>query len=470
MSEEDYKLGERKPWPTVLLLSLGPFCTNFIWSLSNALISFLVKKAYNEESVQVLGFSIFVYGIADFMCSFGVASIPICISKMIAQKKIEEAGQIIADCIRFSFLICIFTCATLIPLSKPMLHFLAVPETLISESCKYIATTLSLNFITSIFSSFCCALTVEAKSNLCAIYQVSSILLILAFLSLGFFAFKVSLWASPFFMHAARFLLVLLLGFQFFKGKFAIKPKFGMLFKKFSSHFPEILKNSMTQVLTGFAGVFPPIILIRYTNKAGANAGKAEETAAVLGSFTLVYNLVSMAVIGLVQGFNPAAAYAFTKKNYRRVFQLFFAVLIIPFIIEAIITPMMIWKTEALERIWISNSTNLEYSKKLIPSLYYTNWLYPLSESFTGLLIATGYGIISIISPIARSVGMLIGTFAFYYSSKDRPDLVLLGFGTQDLLLLICSSVCAIIPIKSMLKSMHTERSELISMSAELTN
>ncbi|OHT16174.1 hypothetical protein TRFO_41988 [Tritrichomonas foetus] len=486
-TDEDYKLGRKHPLKTVLSLCAGPLINNFVKTLQDAIHLYFVGVQYGDDGVVAVGMSGYVTMIATLVSMFGSVSVPITVSRLVAEKKYDVSSQLIADLIRMGLFVTILLSGTLTFAAKPLLIYLGMTKELIDDTVKYCYPFLFLSGLMSIFYSLCSALLGEAKAFLSAVFQLSAIVISLfIFDPIFIFWLKLPIWSVGFAVVSGPVILsFVLFSFYFFQSKksnidsmenqnlyvndnkqksiakklihlkFVCKPTLSMIFKKFTFEILIVLKDSLPFVLTGFAGCFPPIFLVKYAILAGDNAGIGGAVNAVVSAAVQPYNVINTIVIGLVQGLAPPASYAHAKRMFSRLLKLLLYVLIVPFMVTIPVTPVFIFWPDKILKIWISGADSLELSKAMVPPMFYTNWLFPISEALTGFLIATGSGALANVVPIARGVGMLAGTFGLYYASdKKSPGVVFMSFMTQDAGLLLSSIFCALPTIVKVVKSM----------------
>ena len=433
-SKEDIKFGLYHPFKTLLMLTPGPLVFAFSSTFQDFMDLFFVKKRFMEYGVSIIGMAAMIRFILLGMASFMGSAITVRISALVAQKKFDEGGKLLVDAFKVMLCVDIVVPLLIFFFTKELLLFLGTVEENIKYCSQYLYPIMLSMFFVTVFQVFCCALLGEAKSNLCALIQILSLFVSLFIADpLFIFVFKFPLWSLGFAYVSGPIICGIGLGFFYFSGKFSIKPKLSTFLSPLSPEILTTLKLSLPSVVSIFSSVFPPMLMMSYTNAAAKAIGKKREVNVVISAMVKPYNLLASLSIGCFAGLAPAASYSYAVNRYNRTKRLFLYSMIIPESLIIVFGLLMIVSPNTVMGIYLSDQSSFEMSKLLVPTLYYTFFLTPISEACSSLLLATGHGALAIIPPASRSISMIIGSIVMYRFNKTSPQRVLNSFlGISD--------------------------------------
>ena len=450
---EDIKFTLNHPFITLMKLCAGPLIFSIAATFQDIFDLYFVKKGYDQAGVIIIGMAAMMRFIILHVTNFSGGATTVKISALIAEKQYDKAGQLIVDILRLYFIVSLIFPIIAYFTMNIFLEFLQGPEKYFKDAINYLWPILFVMFFVSTFQLLNCALIGEARSNLCAIIQIISLIISL-FIADPIFIFilKVPITKISFAYCSGPIICGIILFILYFNEYFSVKPKLSMFLKPFSDIFWPTIKLSFSFLINLFAGVFPPTLMMRYANYAAKSSGINEDVMAVMSAMIKPYNLLASASIGALAGLAPAVSYSFASKDFKRVKQLFFYSLIVPLSISIIFLPLLIFKPEFIMKIWLNHNSTLLLAKKMVPIIFYTFILFPLSEVCNATLISTGYSSLATIPPFSRALSMIIGVLILHFSNKNDPIRILYCFSFQDIGLFLAASLSASVPLNLIFK------------------
>lgn len=293
LSEEDILLGSYSPFYTILLLSIGPLIFTVTHSLQDGIDLYFIVKVYGDVGVTTLGIASAVRFVMTSLSGFAGRVIPVIISILIAEKRHYEGSQLIVDMIRVGIMIGILIPIIFYFITCPFLLFMGIPIQNIGDSSKYLYCVMSFSSFLSIYQFLAASLIGEAKSTLSGIIQLVFLFISLfVFDPIFIFLLRAPLWTLAFAFSSGLILGCFFLVYHYFKGSYALKPKFRMLLNPFSESLIHTLKLSIPYTATILINVFPNAIFLRYIHLEGQSIGLVTQIATITSSLSKPYYII----------------------------------------------------------------------------------------------------------------------------------------------------------------------------------
>lgn len=471
MTDEDRRFASRPPVITVLSLSSCSLLYMMAQNVQDALDLFYVGKRFGDNGVSTVGLG----GLLKFLslCCTNIVSTGTILktSSLIALKRQDVAAQVIADLIRFAFIVGLVLPVPLYFLAPSILRFADCPADLLDDAQSYILPIFSTLFFSMLYQICCAQFMGEGRALSYAICQLAGFVLnVLVFDPLFILALKLPIWSVGLSFSLSQMIPGIVLFFIIFKGKLGIKPTWAHLCRKPVRDSPHALFLALPSFLTVLVGAIPPVFLTRCLLAAAANEGgeaEKKDVSSVFSASLKVYNIVGAWTIGTMDGMLPCASYAYAAKNFKRVIQLFFAAYSLPFLAHVIVDPMMIVDSSLLLRIWVSKDL-WACANKVIPPMYYTYIVQPIFQGCMDLLVSTGRSLIALIPQIIRGVGIVAASYALYYTSNQKdPKRIMFVWVVTDVAVVVSATLLASIPFRELAKGKKGEESALSTTGTE---
>ena len=443
--KDDYeRFGKHTPLVTVLRLCVGPLLFNLTHSFQDAIDYWMIKLAYDETGLSIIGFANFFRYLCNGMASFPGQSTIIKVSSLLGEKRHDEAAQVVTDLFRFSAIICIIVPIIIYLCARPIMIFMSCPEKWIPEAIQYAIPVCVMMFMTSIFRVSCGMVLGEGRSILYAFMHV----IILACNCFIFDPIFLVWLRLPLWTVAVSYCLSLglpgtILMILIYSGKFTVKPTWRMFLNKPSIETWHAIKLSFSNLLTFLTGAFASMVFYRYLYIASGRAGVPEMTA-VMPVTIKIYNLIGEITIGLAAGMLSAGAWAFSARKYHRVLWLGFWAVLLAVIQQVLMTPIMLVKPTLITQIWLSSEASKRVCDKYMPIIFYANMLLAIHETGTDMLLATNRPYLAMVPIATRGVCFTLGSYIYWLGGKDDPASVLFVFPSIDIAMFL--AVCCLLP------------------------
>ena len=321
--KEHFRLSGRSPLITIIVLSFAPVLSQFTSALNGAIDTMWISKSVGEVGMTaVAAYTAFdnIGRAFGFFCSVAGSSQ---VSALFGSGNTEEASQVIVDLLRVCLLSGIFVPAILIPLIKPGVRWFGASEEVVNIGFNYLFPILIFTFSTCIFVSSGGFLQGEGRSFLYGMIQIASLLFnMFVFDPIFLLIFKWGLPGAAYARILSETLPAIILIFLYFKGKFAIKPKFSQFFNKFSSKTWIALKVGVSQLVSNLSISIPGIVVRKLI---GNSTNSPQSFNDALAGFNIVFRYAQISTnfnTGITMGTLPPSSYAFAAKNFERWFSL----------------------------------------------------------------------------------------------------------------------------------------------------
>ena len=451
MSPEEARFGARKPLPTLLLQSIGPWMYFVGNATHDALDLFLIAKALGQECLQIVGFSSLVrYLIRSFAVLFSQGAVAR-ISGLIGEQRTSEAEQVVADLYRLTIVTMIVVPVIFVFATKPMLVFMGCTDPIADRAFSYLIPILCAAPFTGVYQMGCGFLQSEGRSIANGLLQLSAFILNCGvFAPILLFWVKVDLDLAGLAFALSQLIPGIVLMFLIFGGKFNLKPKWSQWKNKFTVETRRAVVLASPFLLSVLAGALPPMLLMNFMMKAAAEIGASGPVASAFSVFLKIQTFANSFSFGINQGFLAAGSYAYAKEERQRVFVLLAWDVFLGLLILGAYMPLMIIKPEWVCSIWITSADEMAYAKKMVAIPFYVNILNALNDATVSFLLIARFAYTAMTPSLLRGVTYIIGAVALYYTNKTDPVRMMWSFGINDLTIFVLDVCILIVPFKKL--------------------
>ena len=452
MNESDKKLGGYPPLITILRLSVGPLLSQVTNALFGMIITIWVSKALGEEGVSAVSTMNAFDNMGRSFGFFLAIAASTQISFLYGKKQGEEAGQIIADLIRMSFVCGAIVAACLIPSTKPAAKWFGANEYIADLGFKYMLPLNIFAFNSCMFIMSGGCLQGEGRTFLFGISNMFCLIInMVGFCPLFLFVFKMGMTGVSVATVVSEFIPTIIVLTLFYCHKFSVKPHLKQLFMKFSPHTLPALKVGISSLISQLSVLFPSIIMRKFIGMA-----VGDEYANAMAGFNAgvrISNLTFAVFQAFSQAFIPPASYAYAAKMYKRYLRLCIHSFWLNFA-WGTFTFIFTWSMpRTLSKMFSTNPEYLKWAEKMVA---YNNALGPIqgvkmiSQSILQSLQLGGRA--SILSFINNFVIIILAAVVIYYTNKDHGERIVLSYPVSHLCACFISAIFLWGPLKKLYK------------------
>lgn len=467
--KEKYRLGGRKPLPTLAILLIGPFISQVVNGLYGVVSSMWVARALGDKGMSAISLYSNLDMIGRAFGFFLLTAAAQKISGLFGQSKGDEAGQLVCDLFRCSFVFGLIVPAILVPSSIPLAHWFGADEETIKMAFSYLTPLNSASCITCIYLMWCGCLQAEGRSILVAIVQISSLVANMAiFCPLFLLVFKWGIIGAAFATIIAEFIPTTILTILFFSGKFGVKPNWRGLFRKFSPHTTEALKTGLSQLIMNISRSIPSIFNRKFMGLCAENRknqgddGSFDDAIAGFNAVSRIYGVTDAVRLAVSMGLLPSASFAYSSHRYNRVFQLIFHSIWIDAAWAAGTTLLTAFGSRYVA---MTISTSENYLRWAAPMLRIANWEAPFAwirNIVQTTLQALTYGITSTIySFFSTFITYIGGLLILYYTDKTDFVRLMYVFSISSSIAAVVGIIVVIPPLRKLWKDRRDTDNEL---------
>lgn len=424
LTPEDIKLGGHKPLITLFRLIIGPLLSQGTNALYGIITTIWISKAIGDDGLSAVSMMQAFDNIGRSFGFFLAMAAATQISFLYGKGKSEEAGQIIADLIRTSFICGAIVCAILLPILKPITRWFGASETIVQLGFDYMLPLTAFSFNSCLFIAAGGFLQGEGRTFLFGMSNVVCLVLNMAVLNPIFlFCFKLGIIGASSATVISEFLPGITIIILFYCHKFGVKPTFRQFCQKYSPNTLPALKVGFSTLIAQLSMSIPSVIIRKYMGLACDN--DQQKFANIMAGFNAASRIcmIPFSVVGaLTQAYIPAASYAYAAKRYKRYLQLttYMCLLMLAWSTLACILTWVI--PVPLAKIFSSGEGYMECAPKMIMycnGLCFLAWFRLASQS---VLQSLQMGMrATILSFIANVGGIIIFNYILYYTNKHDP-------------------------------------------------
>lgn len=460
---EDRKLGGHRPLITICRLSVGPMLSQVTNALYGIITTIWISKACGEDGLSAVSMMNAFDNIGRSFGFFLAIAAATQISFLYGQGNTREAGQIIADLIRMSFVCGAITAGILIPVLRPVAKWFGADEHIIQLGIDYMLPLNICAFNSCLFIASGGFLQGEGRTFLFGMSNVTCLCLNMAILDPIFlFVFKMGIRGASIATVFSELIPGMTIIILFYCHKFGVKPQLNQLFKKFSPNTWPALKVGFSSLISQLSGCVPSIVVRKYMGLgAGDNPQDFADVMAGFNAAIRICNLTFSIFQAISQAFIPAASYAYAAKRYKRFFMLSLHMLWLMSLwgtITSIIT--WIWPRE-LSMMFSKEESYLRYAERMVA---YNNAVGPLMSAkmvAQSMLQSLQLGPrATILSFINNFVNIIVFNYILYYTNPHDGARIIWCYPLAHISSCIVSPFFLWGPIKKIYKLMKEEDAE----------
>ncbi|OHT06423.1 MatE family protein [Tritrichomonas foetus] len=466
--DEHYRLGGRKPLPTLAILTFGPLVSQLVAGLYGVVSSMWVAKAMGDVGMAAISCYSNLDNIGRAFGFFMLAGASSKISSLFGENKGEEAAQVICDLFRCCFICGMIVPAILVPLSRPLAHWYNAEDEVIDLAFVYLTPLSACSSITCIYLLFCGCLQAEGRSLLVGGIQIASLVANMClFCPLFLLVFKWGTIGAAFATVCSELIPAVVLSALYFSGRFAVKPSFKGLFKKFSPHTIPALTVGISQLIMNLSRSVPSIFLRKFMGMCADNRkkdgldGTFEDAVSGFNAVTRIYGVTDAVRMAVSMGLLPSVSYAFSAHRFSRIYKLIFHACWINIVWS---TSMIILTAFGSRYVAMCISTSERYLTWAAPMLKIANWEAPLAWTqnvVQTILQAVSYGnLATAYSFFAALLTYIAGLFILYYTNDRDFVRMMYVFLIRSGIALVVGVIILYWPFKKIMKAKEHDKIE----------
>ncbi|OHT16772.1 MatE family protein [Tritrichomonas foetus] len=434
-AKEQKELGAYPPFRTLCKLTIGPLCSQLVNALYGLMNSFWISKSkHGEAGMTVMSIIIVV----DFIHIAIGQYFNICLSERISYlfgiRQPEHCAQVVVDMIRYVLIAGIIVPAILIPCARPLCRWYGADDMICDMCMNYLIPQLCCAFINYAYLGLCGLLQAMGKTVMYGVCQITScVLTMCVFDPLFLIALKTDMWGAAVANTLACLIPFVYIFVMVFCGKYTVKPKFNMFFKKFNPHSWTALKVSFSQLISNFAAEIPVLMLGKYVALSGEAVGEYVPVMAAWNLVDRLYEIVICVCNALNQGFLPAGSYAFGSNRLHRLMKLVLYAFGIGTAWSALMCLILCVFPRQLASLYGKDERFLHYAEKTMIYSFCTTFINMGQFTIVVCLVATKMVTLSIItSCLTLLVPIPLFSTIFYFTDKANPIRLHLSFVARD--------------------------------------
>lgn len=463
LTPEDLRLGGSKPLKTIFKLSVGPLLSQVTNGLYGVITTIWISKACGDDGLSAVSTMNAFDGIGRGFGFFLAIAAATQVSFLYGKGKSQEAGQIIADLIRLSFVCGAIVAAILLPILKPCAKWFGADDHIVDLGFKYMEPLSIFAFNTCLFLAAGGCLQGEGRTFLFGMSNVLCLFLnMVLFNPIFLFVFKTGIIGASSATVLSEFIPGIIILILFYCHKFGVKPELKQLLKKFSPNTWLALKVGTSSLIAQLSICVPSIMVRKYIGMACNNDPQSfADAMAGFNAAIRICNLTHSIFNAISQAFIPAASYAFAAKRYKRYLKLTVHIFWLMLSWGAV-TCILTWAIpRTLSKMFSTGEGYLKYAEKMVA---YNNALGPISGvklNAQSMLQAIQMGPrATILSFINNFVTIVFLVLALYYSNPHDGARIIWCYPLSHLMSCFISLFFLWKPIKNIIRLSKEEDME----------
>lgn len=463
LTPEDLRLGGSKPLKTIFKLSIGPLLSQVTNGLYGVITTIWISKACGDDGLSAVSTMNAFDGIGRAFGFFLAIAAATQVSYLYGKGKSQEAGQIIADLIRMSFICGAIVAAILLPVLKPCAKWFGADDHIVDLGFKYMEPLSIFAFNTCLFLAAGGCLQGEGRTFLFGMSNVACLFLnMVCFNPIFLFLFKTGIIGASSATVLSEFIPGFTILVLFYMHKFGVKPQLNQLLKKFSPNTWPALKVGTSSLIAQLSICVPSIMVRKYIGMACGNDPQTfADAMAGFNAAIRICNLTHSIFNAISQAFIPAASYSFAAKRYKRYLKLTIHIFWLMLAWGAV-TCILTWAMpRTLSKMFSNGEGYLKFAEKMVA---YNNALGPISGvklNAQSMLQAIQMGPrATILSFINNFVTIVILVLALYYSNPHDGARIIWCYPLSHLMSCFISIFFLWKPIKNIIRLSKEEDME----------
>lgn len=424
------RLTKRTPLMTILVLMIGPLCSQLTSTLYGIINTIWISKYVGEVGMAAVATDIAWEGVARAFGLFLSIAGSSQISALFGQEKFEECNQVACDLYRVSIILGLIVPAILIPINKPFSRWFKANEETVDMAFWYIIPQAAGNVFTCIFFTNVGFLQAEGRTLLVGIIDIISLGVGMGVLNPIFLAvLKTGVIGPSISTIIADAVPGIVLTILFFKGKFVVKPTLKGLISPFSKATFQALTVGSSQLIALVSTLVPGIILRRLIGLSLPNKDEYSQAMAAFNVVCRYGSLVIAIVMAFCTGFLPAAAYAYAAGMWKRYLALAIHLNWINFVWCLITTTLVFSIPYQIGRIFGKGEVFLDWCKRELIAANWGNFIFFGRYTFQSMLQSQQRGKRAmIISFTSNFVVSIAACYILYYTDKHKAERLMWSF------------------------------------------
>ena len=472
--EESDRFVKYHPYINVLIMSVGPFLSTLglavLDSVDLMIVSYRFKKDPNSFAVQIIGIGYFVLQVCHDIGIFFAQAVIVRVSSLIGEGKREKACQLTVDVFRLSVILNIVSTIIITFIARPIMQFAGCTPNIIERCMLLIISTIAGLPFYSLFhigTGFLQGIGKAVMNGL--IHLAANILQTFIITPLILFVFKVDVTLVNISQPIAQSIIGFILFVFIFLGKFSLQPTFDMWFEPFSRETRKGMIMSLPLIPSFINALVPSSLILRYMTSACETEALKTDVIAV---FTVILKIFMMGValpIALSVGFLTTGTHSMAVMNYKRMLIALSCVFVISAFFLSIFVPLMITKPLLVMKLFISNPSQLELAKKMVPIPMYT---FAFSVCFLSLgtfFITAGKALIAFVIPFVQLLSLCVSSKVISIKFPHDPVKVLYAYNICDLITFTITIILFVVTIIPIVKKARSSNDSTVPSTQALT-
>lgn len=290
---EDKKLGGYPPLKTIFRLSAGPLLSQVTNGMYGIITTIWISKACGDDGLSAVSAMNAFDNIGRSFGFFLAIAAATQISYLYGIGRSKEAGQIIADLIRMSFVCGAITAALLIPILKPITEWFGASEEIAQLGIDYMLPLNICAFNSCLFIAAGGFLQGEGRTFLFGISNVACLCINMLILDpLFLFGFKWGIRGASIATVCSEFIPGITIITLFYCHKFGVKPELSQLLKKFSPNTWPALKVGFSSLIAQLSSCVPSILVRKYMGLAAGD--NEQDFADIMAGFNAAIRITGL--------------------------------------------------------------------------------------------------------------------------------------------------------------------------------
>jgi Na+-driven multidrug efflux pump len=457
--DEHYRLGGRPPLPTLASLMFGPLISQFVQGIYGVVTSMWMARAMGDLGMSAISVFQNLDNMSRAVGFFLNCAVTSKLSALFGERRESETGQVVCDLWRLSFVCGAIVPAIFLPIAKPLALWYGSAPDVVDWAFLYLAPLLGCATVTCLYLLMCGCLQAEGRSLLTGGVQIASMILNMAVLNpLFLLVFNWKTAGAAMATILAELIPAVILTVLFFRGRFAVKPEWRGLFRKFSPETLPAIRVGISQLIMQVSRSIPSIIVRKYMGLGAEHNPDATFDDAIAGfNATIRIETMTEAVrYAASMGLLPGMSYAYTSHQVDRIFWLIFHASWLNFAWGGFNCLLTAFASRYLA---MSISKSETYLRWAAPMIKANGWDAPwawIRNVVQTTLQALQYGTTATVYSFCATFFASIGaTFLLYYTNDADFVRIMYGYPMSSGFAAVLGGIVILSPLRRLWKSKH---------------
>jgi Na+-driven multidrug efflux pump len=250
------------------------------------------------------------------------------LSSIFGERHYEKASQVLADLLRFAFVLGLLVPAVFLAIARPLMDWVVTDmdnkSYIIDQAFNYLIFSLSAAPITCIYLTLCGCLEAEGRTFLFGFAHLSSMILSSAvFDPLLIIVADLGVRGPGVAMILAQFIPAVFLLVFFLRGKFTVKLRFRDLFKRPVSESWHAISLGLPSLASSISNSIPIIFFEKYLQET-VDVNDSAMYLQLYNAFSRLYAVALALYLGVCMGLLASGSFAYGGMNMVRLIKLVF--------------------------------------------------------------------------------------------------------------------------------------------------